>query len=157
MLLIPASLPTRRPYVICLIAVAAAWVLGFAVLMAMGGIGWLQLDDQLSVWVSVASGLVAVLASIPGWWIERRGDSHEDPSRVTVGFSAGVFIRLLGTVALMAVCSYHMPAAKEQLAGMILAWYVYLTTIEVTTLAVLLPRRDRRLLVRRQNAETLVP
>jgi len=82
---------------------------------------------------------------VPGMMIESGHRRAIAPQRLAIGFSAGVVIRLLGTVALLGLCSYHLPAAKEQIAGWILAWYVYLTSVDVMALAMLLPRQDGRL------------
>ena len=104
----------------------------------------LTLDPVLLNTIGVGSGMVALAGGLPGVATELVGNPDGSPARLTIGFSAGVIIRLLGTVALVGLCSYHLAAAKKEIAGMILAWYVYLTSIDVTVLALLLPRQDRR-------------
>lgn len=106
-------------------------------------VGVLTSSDGLLGIVGIGSGVVAVAGGMPGVMTELLPSSGASPARITVGFSVGVLIRLFGTVALVGLCSYHLPAAKKEIAGMILAWYVYLTTVDVTVLAMLLPRQDR--------------
>lgn len=148
-LIVTASkLTTDQPFTCGLIATAAAWVCGAALSLLLIASGWLTTDRRLAAMVVLGSGAVALAAAVPGMvheQFDRRSISGVAAERLAIGFSAGVVIRLLGTVALLGLCSYHLPAAKEQIAGWTLAWYVYLTTIDVTALAVLLPRRDGRL------------
>ncbi len=148
-LIVTASkLPTDQPYTCGMIATVAAWVCGMAVSVLLIATGALETDRRLAAMVVLGSGVVALAAAVPGMvheQFDRRAVGEMAAERLAIGFSSGVVIRLLGTVALLGLCSYHLPAAKEQIAGWTLAWYVYLTTIDVTALAVLLPRRDGRL------------
>jgi hypothetical protein len=106
-------------------------------------VGTLAIDGSLLTVAGIGSGLVAIAGGLPGMVLEWFTDSGESPGRITIGFSAGVLIRLAGTVALVVMCSYHLPATRKEVAGIILAWYVYLTSVDVAVLAVLLPRSDR--------------
>ena len=56
-------------------------------------------------------------------------------------FMAGMVIRLLGTVALFAVCRYQMAELTHLVAVAVLGWYVLLTITEVGLLAWLAPSR----------------
>lgn len=148
-LIVSASrLPTDQPYTCGLIATVVAWLCGAVAAVGLIHLCGFHLDRQLAVAIALGSGVVATAASVPGVAQERRiGWAYANaaaPAHLAIGFSAGVLIRLLGTVALLGLCSYHMPAAKEQIAGWTLAWYVYLTTVDVTALAMLLPRQDGR-------------
>ena len=150
-----AWIRTDRPYVNSEVAIAIAWIVGFAVslalcpggLMASGGV--IAVSRDLVAAVGLGSGLVAMIGGLPGVAMDLLSRSPEAASRATIGFSAGVVIRLLGTVALMAVCSYHFPAAKTEVAGTTLAWYVYLLTVDVAALAVFLPRQNKSAVTRR--------
>lgn len=126
-----------------LIAIAVAWACAVLVVWLLVTAEAVRVDQRLLNFVAVGSGVVAVFAGLPGVVTEMFPGSGESAGRITIGFSVGVIIRLLGTVALVALCSYHLPAAKKEIAGMILAWYVYLTSVDVAVLAMLLPRQDR--------------
>ncbi|KAA5545195.1 hypothetical protein FYK55_05860 [Roseiconus nitratireducens] len=135
----------------CLLILAAAWALG---MLAMGlalRSGLLPLEPRAAVWAGTGCGLVGLLAGLSMAAVElrvgRKSDAVE-PAKLTVGFSIASVIRLVGTVALVALGSYQMPAAKHVVAGTILAWYVYLTTVEVTVWALQLPRLDQRTISR---------
>ncbi len=104
---------------------------------------WIQLEPSLAVVVSIGSGLTAVAAALPGVWVEHREAFGIRRERLTLGFSLGFAIRMAGTVALVGLCSYHMPAAKKQIAALVLGWYIYLTAVDVCVLSVLFPRLDR--------------
>ncbi len=148
MIVTASKLPTDRPFTCGMIATVAAWVCGAALSLVLVAAGALEADRRLAAMVVLGSGVVALAATVPGVANERfvrRAVGGVAVERLAIGFSAGVVIRLLGTVALLGLCSYHLPAAKEQIAGWTLAWYIYLTTIDVTALAVLLPRQDGRL------------
>ncbi|WP_145389664.1 hypothetical protein [Stieleria neptunia] len=137
------SMVSSRPYLCCLVAIAIAWAIGMLACWAVVAGGLLTVHASLLVVIGLGSGGVAVAGGLPGVAAEMLPSRGESPARITFGFSAGVIIRLFGTVALLGLCSYHLPAAKKEIAGMILAWYVYLTSIDVVALAMLLPRRDR--------------
>ncbi|MCO8124804.1 hypothetical protein NHH03_23910 [Stieleria sp. TO1_6] len=137
-----------RPYTRCMFALAVAWAVGLGVTSVGLPDGFGKLDGSVVLRIGIASGLIALVAAFPGWVGELRSAAKVSPTSIMIGFSAGVLIRLAGTVALVALCSYHLPAAKKQFAGMILAWYVYLTTVDVIVLAMLLPRQDGRAVTR---------
>lgn len=144
MTIITTHMPQHRPYTCGLLATAAAWMVGAVVALFFSRAASLPADASQAIAITLGSLIVAVAAAVPGVLTERGGRFHAAPEQLAVGFSAGVVIRLLGTVALLGMCSYHFPAAKEQTAGWILAWYVFLTTVEVMALAMLLPRQDGR-------------
>ena len=140
--------PPGRPFAGSLLAIVVAWIAGVLASWILSSSGLLGVDQGVLRAAAIGSGLVATASALPGLLSElypfqetRRGATS---SGVTLGFSAGVLIRLAGTVALVGLCSYHLPAAKKEIAGTILAWYVYLTTIDITVLAMLLSRLDRR-------------
>lgn len=145
-----------KPYTRCVLALVVAWVVGAGVSWALLELDFVPCDFELLAVAGIGSGLIAILASIPGVLIERRSTAEHDPARITIGFFIGVVIRILGTVALAALCRYQLPAAKGHIAGAILVWYVYLTSVDVITLALLLPRQDRREFTRSQNAKPSV-
>lgn len=132
-----------RPYLSGVIAIAIAWLVGMCASVVLTQAGWLAGSGDLLLTVGVGSGVVALIAGLPGVATEWLPGAERAPARITIGFSAGVVIRLLGTVALLGLCSYHLPAAKNEIAGTILAWYIFLTTVDVIVLAMLLPRQDR--------------
>ncbi|QEF97325.1 hypothetical protein Mal15_13650 [Stieleria maiorica] len=132
-----------RPYLCCLVAISVAWVIGMLASWSLAHSGVLAVDVRLLLMVGMGSGAVAVAGGLPGIATEMLPQGDRSPARITIGFSAGAIIRLLGTVALVGLCSYHLPAAKKEIAGVILAWYVYLTSTDVVALAMLLPRQDR--------------
>ncbi|WP_182867259.1 hypothetical protein [Stieleria mannarensis] len=131
-----------RPYLCCLVAISVAWAIGMLACWSLAHSGVLSVDARLLLAVGIGSGAVAVAGGLPGLATEMLPGGDHSPARITIGFSAGAIIRLLGTVALVGLCSYHLPAAKKEIAGMILAWYVYLTSTDVVVLAMLLPRHD---------------
>ncbi|MCA9140049.1 MAG: hypothetical protein KDB00_24920 [Planctomycetales bacterium] len=132
-----------KPYICSVFAIAIAWLVGILMSYGMAAAGILSAGGDLLAAVAVGSGVIAIAGGLPGVVTELLPRSEDLPGRITIGFSAGVLIRLFGTVALVGLCSYHLPAARKEIAGMILAWYVYLTTVDVTVLAMLLPRQDR--------------
>lgn len=139
----------------------AAWPIGFLaawfVVPLLGSV-----PSGAIALLSIGSGMVAVCSLVPGLatdWLAGRvlggkglagqiavseGDVLRRASRITSGLSAAMLIRLAGTVALIGMCSYQMPAAKHEAAGVILAWYLYLTATEVSIIASRLPRLDAR-------------
>jgi hypothetical protein len=145
-----------KPYTRCVLVLGVAWATGACLSWAAFRLNLIPCDPDLLTLAGIGSGLITLMASIPGVLIEWRSTAGEDPARITIGFFIGVVIRIAGTVALAALCRYHLPAAKGQIAGAILVWYVYLTAVDVTTLALLLPRQDRRELTRSQNAKPSV-
>ena len=134
----------RSPYLSCFRALVIAWVCGLAVEVAFLWSGVISPPIWLVAGVSLASGLIAVIAMMPGFLIEQRGLDQKEPVTLTIGFFAAFFIRLVCTVALVAVCGYQFRALTEQIAGMVIAWYVLLTTVEVSTLATVLTRQHRK-------------
>lgn len=81
--------------------------------------------------IAVASGVVATIALVPGL-VAGRGTSRRDHSTTLM---VSVILRLTGTVALFLLCRYQLAASDELIAGYVIGWYVFLTVIEITTLA----------------------
>lgn len=153
MTLLATLIRSEKPFLCSVIAIAIAWTIGLAFSLGIVGSGVANFNGSLLLSIGIGSGLVALMGGVPGLATELLPGIDESPGRHTIGFSAGVLIRLLGTVALVALCSYHMPAAKKEIAGMILAWYLYLTTVDVFVLATLLPRLDRPAVTKNYIAE----
>lgn len=144
------------PYTRCLIALLAAWLIGMGLSWVLYQTDVIPSGSLLLTAAGIGSGLIAILGCLPGLFLDWRSTAQTDPAAITISFSFGALIRIVGTVALAALCSYQLPAAKGQIAGTILVWYVYLTTVDVITLAVLLPGRDRPGITRSQNAKPSV-
>ncbi len=121
----------------------AFWVMGLLVTWALLRVGDWQQWAPLAWGVAVGSGVCALLSAIPGVVAEHSPGRLQSANRITVGFSLAMLIRLFCTVALFGLCRYHMPAALEESAKLVLIWYLDLTAVEVATLAKLLPRLDR--------------
>ncbi|PNY34338.1 hypothetical protein C2E31_24235 [Rhodopirellula baltica] len=129
-----------------LVAVGMTWLCG-AGMTALAALQVASETGELLVAVCVGSGLIALAAGLPGALLEafRKRPVEaavNNVAPVTTGFFVGVLIRLVGTVALAALCRYQLPAAGEQIAAAILIWYVSLTATEVITLAHALSKRD---------------
>lgn len=120
-------------------SVSAAWALGCGVVAMLVGSGALDLAVAEAMKVSAASGLIAVFAI--GLFSARFARAVggrplqaviESDMGLFVAFSAGMAIRILGTVALFLACRYQMGASPETLATLVLGWYLYLTLIEIS-------------------------
>ena len=134
---------SQPPYRWSFFAILVAWFAGAILMMGFSHYDVLPFPPRLIWLVTIGSGMVGLAAGIPGVLGEltQRGDTS--PGQITFGFSAGSLVRLFGTIALIALCRYHMPAATHEAAITILGWYCYLTTVDVVVLARLLPRGDR--------------
>ena len=165
---IESTTSAESPFSRSLLVLLISWLAGLMVTwLAVDG-QWLGLDERLDgrlderldggmLWmIGIASGLIAIAATLPSVVLERKSGSAGDGSTVTVGIFAAVAIRLLGTVALAALCSYQMPAAKGWIAGVTIGWYAYLLVVDVLTLSTLLSRRDRVTFSRSSNAKPSV-
>ena len=124
----------ERPFTRAAWAVAAAW--GWATAVAVPtAVVWLGQSWAVASTITVGSGLVAAVALAPGLrWQSRRAVTGDAASwgRLSDLLSA-MAIRLLGTVALFMLCRYQMAAVSAQsIAIWVLAWYAWLTAVEVT-------------------------
>ena len=134
--------------------------MGLGLLLSQTGMGerWLAgVRTGDTIFVAIASLLIAFAAMIPGWSINRiRGEAgRSQPTGASAGVDrpgnlgqsaalarkqttrlmASVLIRLFGTVALFLACRYQMATPIEKLAAMVLGWYVLLTFVEILMLA----------------------
>ncbi|MEO1527205.1 MAG: hypothetical protein AAFX06_17330 [Planctomycetota bacterium] len=150
------ELQERRPYAGCIRAIAVAWGLGVGLTALAYWSGLDSLSPQVLAAIAVASGFIALLSITPGFLIEHQRLDQQNPATLPIGFSAALLIRLGSTVALMAFGGYQMRSMQEVIAGWVIAWYVYLTTVEIVTLATSLTRQERRRQSRHQPAGTSV-
>ena len=114
--------------------VMLAWAIGSVIFV---GAIYLTSSNTTSTatLVSVASGIVSLMALIPGL-------VHHQPNDYSGPLLASVMLRIIGTVALFALCRYQMAASAESIAAMCLGWYIYLTVIGVGLLAYHMSHRD---------------
>lgn len=143
-----------RPHQRCVIVLVVAWTLGAAVTLMLYAVGLRSLSPEVLAAIAVASGAIGLLAITPGFLIERQGLDQRDPASLSVGIFSAVLIRLFSTVALMAFGGYQMRSMQEVIAGWIIAWYVYLTAVEVVTLASSLTQQHRGRQSRQEAART---
>ncbi len=95
--------------------------------------------------ISLGSGLVSILALIPGCRLHHSAILAEGVGRskslamrshlVVVGAAAAMAIRFVGTIALFVVCRYLFGLPSEALAVHVGLWYGLLTTVEIFWLA----------------------
>lgn len=108
-------------------------------LVACGLTVWLWFDGLMLVAaVGLCSSLVGLVSLEPGCHVgysRSTGASVGFPEAFFAAISAGLLIRLAGTVALFLWCRYHMPSSLEFSAAMVLGWYVLLTPVEIWTVA----------------------
>lgn len=152
----PQAVPVHdaAPFRAALIWVAAAWAIGA---VAVGFVClWTSTEARLDPFaagaISIGSGLVALTAMQSGAWLyrslsPRRNLDGSPPSGagatpLLAAVVAGMFLRLVGTVALFLSCRYHLAASVVVIGTMTVGWYLYLTSVEVTTLARELRRFD---------------
>ena len=131
-----------------------AWVAGY---MASTAMSLLFLPDSVteSQVVSLGSGFIAAVALVPGLLQERAASRPiKDYSAVLL---ASVLLRLLGTVALFAMCSYHMAQTVEITAAFTVGWYLYLTSFEVGTLIRQLSSIDGSLVTQKPESTQNIP
>ena len=140
----PPTAPRRR-FVVALRRILVGWGCGFAVAVTLA---WFLSPGLVTavVSISVASGMIAVAALAPITWLDDRRDvsiqpagQTADPSRPTgdllSAFMLGIIVRLVGTVALFLLCRYQMGQQPEVIAVLVGGWYVFLTSLEVISLA----------------------
>ena len=146
----------RPPYENCVRAIVVTWLLGAMFTGVAYFTGLNSLPPQSLGLIAVASGAIAALSVTPGLLIERQGLDRRNPLTIQIGFFAALLIRSCSTVALMAFGGYQMRSMQEVIAGWIIAWYVYLTAVEIVILAASLTRQERRRQSRHQPAGTSV-
>lgn len=136
-----------RAFTVCGLVLVVAWLLGLAVAWFAVWIGVAPRGELPPVdWMfaSLIGGGVGVMAVVPGvvseWCQPQSSPVERSISNILVASS----IRLVGTVAVVVIYGYQMPAEKVQIAALILVWYVYLTSVDVVVLALVLPRLDKR-------------
>lgn len=123
--------------------VLIAWALA-AVALALATIAYDPAWLLAVLWIVFASGLISVLALLPTiLWCRHRKLSRNDRAMtfLTAGMAASM-IRIVGTVALMVSCSYHLHLPVATLAGLVCGCYLFLTTVEIGLLARGLSRWD---------------
>ena len=141
----PSETDPRRRFFVVLRRILLGWGSGFVAVLAL--VAWLSPDLLMStVLISLASGLIAVAALCPIMGAnDRRGESTLQTDRDTVqpgpsvelvaAFMIGIVVRLVGTVALFLLCRYQMVQHPEVIALLVGGWYVFLTSLEVVSLA----------------------
>ena len=142
----PIERSMQRSFVHALTWVIMGWSIVTAIL-------WCTIDHRDTglfadvLVISVASGVVACVAVVPGMLIQLvpskgkvKYQSAELWGRLTTALAAGMMIRSTGTVALFLTYGYQLASSTEMIAGMTLGWYVFLTSIEVLVLAKTLPK-----------------
>ena len=142
---VPSETEPRRRFFVVLRRILLGWGFGFAAVLAL--VVWLSPGLLVStVLISVASGLIAVAALCPVMVSnDRRGEStlpsHRDTDQpgpsgeLVAAFMIGIVVRLVGTVALFLLCRYQMGQHPEAIALLVGGWYVFLTSLEVVSLA----------------------
>ncbi len=150
------SVPVHQatPFLSALAWVAAAWAVG---VIALGIVCFVvstdaSLDPLAAGVIAIGSGLIACGAMLAGGWLFRQlsprsslADSepnHAQANALLAATAAGMFLRLVGTVALFLSCRYHLAASEVVIGTMAVGWYLYLTSVEVTALARELKRFD---------------
>ncbi|WP_168563743.1 hypothetical protein [Crateriforma spongiae] len=109
-------------------------------------------------WLALAiSSLIVAVAAVTPAMVRGRlreaatagqdvGGSDGEDALAYQGFGAefvlSALLRLVGTVVLFMLCRYHMAASDRITAAWLLAWYVYLVTLEVISLARTIPKAD---------------
>jgi hypothetical protein len=124
--------------------VLLAWML----LTLASSVAVLMLKPELTqpaILIALASGAISICALIPGMSLGTSGASAKTglsrqrqikrSGLFIVGAIAAMIIRVLGTVALLVVCRYHMGVSLETLVFFVCGWYLTLTGFEVFWLA----------------------
>jgi hypothetical protein len=150
------SVPVHQaaPFLSALAWVAAAWAVGAVAvgIFCLVASTVASLDPLAAGVITSGSGLIACGAMLAGGWLYRQlsprsspADSepnHAQANALLAATLAGMFLRLVGTVALFLSCRYHLAASVEVIGTMTVAWYLYLTSVEVAALARELKRFD---------------
>ncbi len=95
--------------------------------------------------IAVMSGLISICALIPGMTLATpqfpvesklsRQHRIQRSGLFLVGVQATMIIRVIGTVALLALCRYQMGLPVETIVLFVCGWYIALTGFEVLWLA----------------------
>lgn len=89
-----------------------------------------------SLLIAAASGSISLAALLPGAFLQRSSGPNVSPSQLLMQAAMGAMaIRIVGTVALTALCQYHMGESMRPMAFLILGYYVVLTSAEVALIA----------------------
>tara|TARA_R110002049_G_scaffold2750_2_gene21747 strand:- start:625397 stop:625945 length:549 start_codon:yes stop_codon:yes gene_type:complete len=147
-----------QSFLVALRHVALAWLAGSMLTMLVAYL----VDTAVLVpafVVAIGSGLVALVAMAPVAWFSQRsghpssamvasradvslapGVAGDVPESALSGdlvsaFMLGTTLRLVGTVALFLLCRYQLGLQPEKIAALVGVWYVWMTSVEVVTLA----------------------
>jgi len=116
----------RKLIAVWLVAAAVSFVVTWAIVPELIG---------ASVLVAIWSGLISIAALLPGRRLGRSihplGDAGALPTVIVLAMA----IRVTGTVALLLFCRYQMDHQLPTLALLVGAWYLLLTSVEVSLLA----------------------
>ena len=94
--------------------------------------------------ISLASGLIAIAAVYAVLQFSRNASGLSNVSGLSEGgsstdlvssFMVATMVRLFGTVALFLWCRYQMGQPPVAIAALVSVWYVWLTCVEVVSLA----------------------
>ena len=128
---------------------AIAWLVGCLISISVAMLGVAELSIPQVIRISIASGFLGFVAILPfsSKAVRRLTGASvvevlESEVGLFVAFSIGMGIRIIGTVALFLACRYQMGGADGEIAAFVLAWYIYLTLIEI---ALVLYQSTRRL------------
>jgi len=98
-----------------------------------------------TTFIAVMSGLISICALIPGMTLATpqfpvesklsRQHRIQRSGLFLVGVQATMIIRVIGTVALLALCRYQMGLPVETIVLFVCGWYIALTGFEVLWLA----------------------
>ena len=98
-----------------------------------------------TTFIAVMSGLISICALIPGMTLASpqfpvesklsRQQRIQRSGLFLVGVQATMIIRVIGTVALLALCRYQMGLPVETIVLFVCGWYIALTAFEVFWLA----------------------
>jgi hypothetical protein len=134
---------------------AIAWMVGVAISLLVGISGITALSLGQIARISAASGFLGLVAILPfsNKAVQRLGGASvaevlSSEVGLFVAFSIGMGIRIAGTVALFLACRYQMVATDGEIAAFVLAWYLYLTLIEIA----LVLYQSRRHLISQDNS-----
>ncbi len=122
-----------------------AWLSGCAIFAGLDAARLLPLEGWVIASISIGSGLIGFFAILPFYFVDHVGNSSSRESSngqtpepeaelgLFVAFSIGMGIRVVGTVALLLACRYQMGESIGLIAAVILAWYVFLTLVEIVS------------------------
>lgn len=141
------------PFAWAIIWTIGTWFALTCLLLAL--LAWLKPDLMREcISIAIGSGFIATASLVPGWTAYQWRDVAPTGSKATMGKDknesenyinahlSGMILRLVGTVALFAMCRYQMAASEQWIAGLILTYYVTLTLVEITSLVFNLSRTN---------------